>query len=157
MWGFTSALLIKPEAFTMELGWAHKDECRTVCVQWISSSKSVSCYYLLCETPMGTSTEMAISTILHKGPTSRIMLSKISVLDANKCTCTIPYKRTYTNLHIHTDAGTRTHAITEHGRDYNIFSLSQIRQDQIISLLWCQLLLSNAGFSNNTRFIVGSA
>lgn len=60
------------------------------------------------ETPMGTSTEMVLSTISHKGPTSRIMLSKTSVLDANKCTCTIPYKcqkQTYTYTQMQAHAG----------------------------------------------------
>lgn len=100
--------------------------CMCVCVralargQWFSSSKSVSCYYLLCEKHLWEPQQKRQYEQFHKGPNISIMLSKTSVSDGNRCMWTILHKHTNTNLHKH--AARYTHAIAKRGRDYNIFS-----------------------------------
>ena len=141
MWGFTSAPLIKPDAFTKDLQWAHKDQARlgvSVWV-WVWACTMDFQYSLVICCVRNTYGNLSRKTQQQQFNTK----AQVAELCRQKKLC-LGWKqihnpsKAHTNLHKHTARYRLREHITEHGRDYNISPLSQIRQDQIISLLWCQ-------------------
>lgn len=127
MWGFTSALRKKTEGFTMKLWWAVRTEHNSVLVcaracTFNGFPALNQCPVIICSVrnTYGNLSRKRQYEQFHKGPTIGAMLSKTSVSDGNRCMWTILHEHTYTNFHKHT--ARYTHAITERGRDYNIFS-----------------------------------
>lgn len=144
MWGFTSAFLKKQKHLQWSsnrpvVDWAEICECVCMCARWISSSKSLSCYYLLCEKNLWEHQQKRQYQQFHTK-------DQITELRAQKPLCWMK-TNAYAQHHISKATQTCTNRQQAHAHHMQsqsmegitiFFPLSQIRQDQIISLLWCQ-------------------
>lgn len=105
--------------------------------------------------PMGTSAEKAICAISTKDSNIRITLLSQTVTDA--CGQQSCPQLASTNLQHQTHTNTRSHDCwVREGLQYFPAS-ARLDKIKLFPFPGASFLLSNAGFSNNTRFIVGRA
>lgn len=116
-----------------------RNEWVCMCARWISSSKSLSCYYLLCEKNLWEHQQKRQYQQFHTK-------DQITELRVQKPLC---WMKTNAYAQHHISKATQTCTNTQQAHAHHMqsqsmegitifFPLSQIRQDQIISLLWCQ-------------------
>lgn len=106
---------------------------------------------------MGTSTKKRQYQLFHKGPNIRSTLSKTSVSGGKQMHVHNPaHAHTYTNLHKHTARYTGARLQSQSTEGITIFPPSaRLDKIKLFSFSHASFLLSNAGFSNNTRFYCG--